>query len=474
MNRDDTDKKPFLDRLWDFFASVRLAIVLFALIAVSSIIGTVIEQNAPAEKNIIVLKRLVGDSLAPAFYRILEAAGFMDMYRSWWFVTLLMLFAINLIVCSLERLPRILRLMREPIRPLDSDKRNFPIKKVLRVKGSPEELREEVLKVVKAIGVKAENSPLKDGGYQLYGQSGNWSRLGVYITHLSILIIMIGAVIGIFFGFKGFLNLPEGYTSDVAYARDGTPHPLGFSVRCDDFEVEFYGMSEMPKDYKSWLTVIKNGREVMRKVIEVNEPLKYGGYTFYQSSYGMVPNARGIFILKLTGPGMKTETVFKRLGETFQIPGTNIIGYIKDYSPALAFDRNGNPYTYTDMMNNPAVYVEFKEGDKIKYAGWILKRFPRTWTLPDGNRVEFVDYWGVQYTGLQVRKDPGVWVVYLGCIIMAIGLYVAFFMSHKRVWVFVTRDGKESAITLLATANKNRGALERKIEASLKRLQRGR
>jgi cytochrome c biogenesis protein len=465
------EKKSFIDILWDMFASVKLAIVLFALISLSSIIGTVIEQNAPAEKNLIVLKRIVGEDAAPTVYRILDSLGFMDMYHSWWFVAFLVLFSVNLIICSLDRLPRILNLVREPIRPLDTEKKNFPIKKEIKIKKSPEELREPLLKMVRSIGFKADNSPLEQGGYQLYAQNGNWTRLGVYITHLSVLVIMIGAVIGIFLGFKGFLNLREGEASNVAYTRDGRPHELGFSIRCDDFDVEFYGMSEMPKDYRSWLTVIKDGKEVMRKVIEVNEPLKFEGYTFYQSSYGMVPNAHGIFIFKVTGPGGKTETILKRFGESFTIPGTEIVGKIKDFSPALAFDRNGRPYTYTDMMNNPAVYIEFTEKDKRKYAGWVLRRFPKTWYLPDGNIVEFIDYWGVQYTGLQVRKDPGVWMVYLGCIIMTVGLYVAFFMSHRRIWVFVRKDGKQSSsITVLATSNKNRGAFERKIESMISKI----
>ncbi|RME65014.1 MAG: cytochrome c biogenesis protein ResB, partial [Nitrospirae bacterium] len=306
------EKKTLVDRIWDIFASVKTAIVLFALIASTSIVGTVIEQNAEPEKNLTVLSRLFGEELAPTLYRILDTLGFMDMYHSWWFVSLLALFALNLIVCSLERLPRVVALMKEPVRPLDSPDRKFPVMAAVTVKERPEQLREKILKELKHIGIKPENSPLEKGGFQFYGQKGAWSRLGVYITHLSILIIMVGAVIGIFLGFKGFLNLPEGATSEVAYSRTGQPHKLGFSIRCEDFDVEFYGMSNMPKDYRSRLAVIKDGKVVLRKEIEVNDPLRYEGYTFYQSSYGMVPGAEGYAILKLIGPGGKTETVYKR------------------------------------------------------------------------------------------------------------------------------------------------------------------
>ncbi len=467
-------EKSFVDRLWDFFASVKLAIVLFSLIALTSIIGTVIEQNASPEKNIIVLKRLVGENLAPTVYRILDILGFMDMYHSWWFVTLLVLFAMNLIICSLERLPRIWNLIKEPVKPLNPERiPAFPIRKEIVIRHSPETVREALVQSVKQLGFKPMNSPLEDGGYQLYAQKGNWSRLGVYITHLSIIMIMIGAVIGIFFGFNGFLNLPEGYTSDVAYSRkDSKPHPLGFSIRCDDFDVEFYGMSDMPKDYRSWLTVFKDGKEVMKKMIEVNSPLKFEGYTFYQSSYGMLSTGRGFFIFKVKGPGGKTETITKIMGESFIIPGTNIKGTIKKFSPALAISQDGKTYTYAQMMNNPAVYIEFTENGKPKYSGWILKRYPQTWRLPDGSIVQFIDYWGVQYTGLQVRKDPGVWIVYLGCVVMAIGLYMAFFMSHKRIWLIASKAKEGTLIRILATANKNRAGFERKVETLVSNLNR--
>ncbi|HDO21616.1 MAG TPA: hypothetical protein ENG86_02010, partial [Nitrospirae bacterium] len=103
-------------------------------------------------------------------------------------------------------------------------------------------------------------------------------------------------------------------------------------------------------------------------------------------------------------------------------------------------------------------------GKKL-YSGWLLKRYPQTWDLPEGNRVEFIDYWGAQYTGLQVRKDPGVWLVYLGCLIMSAGLYSAFFVSHKKIWVALLPDGKKgSKILIAATVNKNRLSFERNID----------
>ncbi len=467
-------KEGLVDRVWGLFASVRFAVVLFLLIALTSIIGTVIEQGAEPEKNLMLLKRLFGDSLAPSAFRLFESLGFMDMYRSWWFVSLLALFAANLIICSIDRLPRIWRLAVEPVRPISPQAADrVAIRREARLKGPPDAVRDRVERALASAGFKPLHSPDGEDGYQLYSQKGGYTRLGVYITHLSIIVIMLGAVTGMFFGFRGYMSIQEGYASDVAYGRDDSTHRLGFAIRCDDFDVEFYDLSDMPKAFRSRLTVIRGGREVLKKVVEVNSPLRYGGYTFYQSNYGMVPDAEGYFILKVRGPSGDAVTVNRMLGESFVIPGTEIVGTIRDFSPALAMDDSGRTYTYSGMMNNPAVYVEFSERGRERYSGWILRRYPSTWRLPDGNLVELVDYWGVQYTGLQVRKDPGVWLVYLGSGIMTLGLCIAFFTSHRRIWVIVRREGRHSAVTVLATANKNRQAFERRIERLVSRLSGG-
>lgn len=469
---DKEKNKTIIDRIWDFFASIKVAIVIFACLSITSIIGTIIEQNAPAEKNIKLLTKLFSASSAPTLYGIFDSLGFMDMYHSWWFVTILLLFAANLIICSTDRLPKILKLVKEPVKPLlDEHFKGFGIKKELVLKGKPEKTREAVSEAAKKV-LGFNLAETKEGqGYQFYSQKGNFTRLGVYITHISILVILLGAIIGIFFGFKGFLNLPEGGDSSVAYTRgDRQGKPLGFIIRCDDFSVDFYGSTDMPKAYKSWLTIIKDGKEVVRKVIEVNDPLSFEGVTFYQSSYGLVPGGgqNSIFRLRVTSKEGKSEDLNLNFGGSFTIPGTNLTGKIEDFSPALGIDeRTGRPFTYAEQMNNPAVYINFYENGARKSGGWILKRYPDSWRLAEGHTVEFADLWGIQYTGLQVRRDPGVWVVYLGCIFMAIGLYVAFFMSHRKIWIKLVEDKNNTRVSIGATANKNRHAFESKIEKML-------
>ncbi len=425
--------------------------------------GTVIEQQAEPDRNIKLLAKFFGPDLAPSAFRIFDKLGFTDMFRSWWFMALLFIFAGNLVICSLERLPKIWKVVKEPIKPVTPERLNaLSIKREIILKEKVDKASEHAGAVLKKYGFTAAVIN-EDKAVQLYAEKGRYSRLGVYVTHLSILLILAGAVIGMLFGFNASLNLPEGASSVIAYKSSGVQIPLGFEIRCDNFNVAFYDNSDTPKSYKSWLAILDDGREVIKKVIDVNNPLHYKGITFYQASYGFIPNRDSIFQFTVTSNAGTKEDVNVKFGGPFTIPGTSVTGKVLDFSPALAVDETGKLYTYAGMMLNPAAFVEFSENGAMKYRQWILVRSPQTWKVADGI-VEFKHLWGAQYTGLQVRKDPGVWVVYLGCMIMALGLYTSFFTGHARVWVWVKEERGGAKVVIAASVNKNKISFEQKID----------
>ncbi len=466
----------FINKIWDFFTSVKLAIIIFACISLISIIGTIVEQQAEPDKNIALLAKFFGDSAAPTVYNIFAKLGFMDMYRSWWYITLLVFLALNIIICSFDRLPRVLKNIREPLRPLRNEQiERMVIKRSILLNGKPEGVKDTVSIALKKAGFNIGEIK-EDKGYQFYSQKGSWSKLGIYITHLSILVILSGAIFGMLFSVESFISLPEGDTSPVTYPIPGSgkfrPIPLGFEIRCDNFEVEFYRDTDTPKSFKSEVSIIQEGKEVLRKTIKVNDPLTYKGTTFYLSDYGTVERRlnRGTFIFRVTSRDGQTADVRLRPGDTLRIPNTQIIGKILNFSPALTHDEEGKLTTYTDDLNNPAVHIDFSEPRGRQYSSWIFKRLPETSLLPDGNRVEFLDYWGVEYAFLRIRKDPSVWLVYVGLIIMGIGLLIAFFMSHKKIWVILIEEEMNTKVTIGATANKNRDVFEKKINRMINTL----
>ena len=246
------------------------------------------------------------------------------------------MFSLNLISCSIKRLPHVFKFISEPTLVLGEGQRNsFSLKKELTFSGSIENGKERLA----AFLGKEFSTPViteHNGEYHLFAQKTAWCRLGVYVVHFSILVIFVGAIIGSLAGYKGFVTIVEGTSVNAFEGQNGQQMPLGFEVLCEKFNVEFYATGA-PKEFRSILTVLENGKPVpgysQVKVI-VNEPLTYKGITFYQSSYGQASEGSEHFISvtprnggtpeKLTvregvAVTLKDGTVFKLLEATQEV-----------------------------------------------------------------------------------------------------------------------------------------------------------
>jgi cytochrome c biogenesis protein len=479
------------EKVWKFFSSVKLAVVLLIILAIVSVIGTVIQQNEAPERYLQEYSRATVD--------LFEMLGFFDMYHTWWFVLLLFLLTANLTICTLDRFPHTWKIVTTPLKPIEDDGlKAVPFKKEISFKGGMDDAREHAMKVIGARGYRIVESRGKDV-HHLMTQKGLYSRFGVYITHVSILLIFIGSLIGAFFGFKAFLNLPEGEATKVAYLRNepmwdklmaalgiaespvilnpeiGVPAmPLGFFVRCDSFDVDYYvstsGMpTGMPSEYHSTLSVFDlNGQKIFDKRIRVNDPLTYHGITFYQSSYGTLPKARGKVLLNIrpkNDPQSRGETISFDLGQSIYVPSIDRTIKVLNFEPyAVRNPATGEVMFYegeNEEYINPAVQIEVYKGKSQIYKTIVLKTDPGRPDMPENYIISYRGYWGTRYTGLQVTKDPGVWIVYAGFILLCIGPLVAFFGSHKKLWVRIQDRKGQTVVTVAGSASKNRLGFER-------------
>jgi cytochrome c biogenesis protein len=432
-----------IDAIWDFFCSLKLSISTLILLATTSIIGTVIEQGSTPE----AMTQKHGWSLS--FMQFLDTyLDAFNMYHSWWFIGLLGLFAVNLICCSIKRLPRVWSTVQNPVLiPDDNMLRSFSTREEFAVNGEEAAIKEKVSAFLAGRFSVAKVTE-KDGKTYFYAEKGAWSRFGVYVTHLSILIIFIGALMGSFWGYKAYVNIPEGGQTDTVYRRDKQAEsPLGFAVRCEAFSVSYYEGTNRPREFKSILSVIDNGQVVIkdRKVI-VNEPLTYKGITFYQSSYGQEDT---IYTFQVTERATgKIVTVTGREKEHIPLPGgASLIpqGYAENY-----------------QNSGPAAQLNIDSGNHQHGSPFIvLQNFP-SFGQQQGGAYSVALSSAKQrfYTGLQVAKDPGVEVVWLGCFFIVIGTMVAFFMSHRRIWVVLSPGIKGMNLLIAGNANRNQPAFE--------------
>ncbi len=434
-----------IDRLWGFFTSVKLAVFTLIVLAAASVLGTLVEQNLPTEKY-----REIYEDWA---FALMDGIGLFDMYHSWWFLALLVLFTVNLACCTIDRFPKALNVVRNPRTKLDDGFLDtLPLVERWRGKGSPAEAAPRYAEALAALFAK----PLvaEDGdGIHMYAETGTASRFGVYVTHLSIIVIFLGAIVGNVAGFKGFVNIPEGDTVSRVHIRGGaSQRDLGFAVRCNSFRVETYPTGQ-PKAYVSDLSIIEGGREVLRKKdVVVNDPLRYKGIWFYQASYGEAGGA--VARVEVSGTaGSPPEVLSLAAGRPVAIPGygfVRAVEYSQDFrgaGPALRLivEKPGMPPTELWLPEG---------GDPGPGAGG-----------DGGPPVSFRGLAPWMFTGLQVARDPGVGIVWVGCGLMILGILMAFFLSHRRVWLRLSKgaDGRMD-VALAGSANRNRLAFEKAFE----------
>jgi cytochrome c biogenesis protein len=435
-----------LNQLWKTFASVKLTIVLLLTLAATSIIGTLIPQN----ETPVAYVQAFGEFL----YRLFALLGLFDMYHSWWFRSLVLLLTANIIVCSIDRLQLTWKIIfvRHPKFNVDRFRR-LKRKEEFKAERAPDQLKNRYPSIV-ARRFRYHRVADTDEGFAVYGESGRWTRLGVYIVHSSVVLLLIGGLIGSIFGFDGFVNIPEGESARTIHLRNSPKKlQLDFEVRCDDFNVTFYDTGA-PKEFRSSLTILRQGKPVYQKDIIVNDPLQYKGIRFFQSSYGSLPPNEVMlnFTSKATGMIYSQKAA---VDNQIIIPENLGTFTLKQFARAADFRGQNIGEAFIGVLTPP-------NGSPVEVT--LPLRFPRFDRMRKGDVViAIADYLPRYYTGLQVSRDPGVWVVYIGFILMIIGIYITFFMSHKQVCVEVTADGNKSRIMVSGTANKNKTSMENKV-----------
>ncbi len=441
-----------VDKIWRFFSSVKLAIVLILIIIATAIIGTVIQQGLPDE----MYMKHYGMSV----FHVLNAFDLFDMYHSWWFELLLMMFIVNVIVCTWERLPAIFKMFSNPKLKLPVEHLNaFKEKATIPYNGSRQTLIKNLQQKLKEIYKSPIHDDSKEGDY-LYLEKGRIARFGPYVTHISLIIIFVGVLIGSFFGFESYLNLVPGESSDVVRTlRTNEKITLPFTIKCNHFNVEFYN-SGIPKAYKSDLSILSGNTLVARKVIDVNKPLTYKGITIYQASYGQAGASN--FSLALQGGDHNVENdVSLNLHQLYHIAGDTSI-------EVLDYAQNYQGF-------GPTILVGVYKGSKLMNTGIYLQKYPDFHGAErvDGYTIKFLKADESFYTGLQVAKDPGAPYVAAGAIVLIVGLIMSFFSYRRRIWIFIPDSPSSQSFVIAGVADRNKYSFEMEFEKIVQEIKKG-
>ena len=451
-------------KVWYFFNSLTLTIFVLMTLAGSSIFGTVIEQNQQASQYFA--------AYGEKWTRVILYTGLNDMYHSWWFAALLGVLTMNIIVCTFERFPPkwkglLANKSPEKFEPRIIDKCSYH--QTLNCPGDVKEVRERVLAAFKKKRFKVSSSS-REGGHYFYARKGVIGRFGSDVVHISLLLILLGAMVGSYYGYKDFRIVYVGTNMTVP--------ETDFEVRLDKFWIDYYDTGQI-RQYNSLLTVIEGEEEVLTKQIWVNEPLFYKGIRFYQSSFGnawdRINSANMVLVSKKTLMAEGSEFTVG-WNEVKQIPGSRYSIRLAGYTADFAYDeRNNTVFSQTAEANNPAISVEVYEGERLVSTPWLFLKYPGIFpAIPDSEYdLVFTDYRGILYSGISLNKDPGTNIVWLGTGVMGLGFILAFFVFHRRVWVYVRENGGSTEVKLGGLTNKNNFVLEKDIKEIVENINAG-
>lgn len=440
--------------IWDFFSSVKLTVVVLLSLAATSIIGTLIPQNEDPEKYYQVFGEF--------WYRIFHVLDIFDMYHSWWFQLLLLLLTVNVIVCSIDRLSATWKIVFAKTPSFQASRfRQLSLKEEFVSDRSQEKLAVLLAPVV-AGSFSYSRVEKTDKSVFIFGEKGRWARLGVYAVHLSVVLLLLGGLIGSIFGFDGFVMIPEGESVKSVRVRNSQGAiPLDFEIRCDHFSISFYD-NGMPREYRSSLTLLEGGQPVLKKEIIVNDPLRYKGINMFQSSYGVLSPKEITLNFESLESGMNYKQTVK-FGEQTDIPEGLGKFVIRDYA---------NSYRFRGQDVGEAFQGVLIQENQAPVEIIIPARLPGFDKLRKGRvAVSVLNYTPRYYTGLQVTKDPGVWVVYSGFVLLIAGCFVAFFMSHQKVCLEVVADGSKTKVIVSGYSQKNKLGMRQVVSRLTGKLQ---
>lgn len=445
-----------------FLSSTRLAIYLLIVLAIACAAGVFLPQKGitlePGEYTRLIQQ--------PS-WAILDRFGFLSIFRSVWFLALVFLMMVNLVLCSIKGVGRVGRRIQAVRRPLTLKgvrKRGY-----FRIWNGHGEFESTVFQALTGLGrVKKETEP---GKIFLRVEKGALALYAPFLVHLSIILMVLGALVDVFTGIDARMNLPEGETSDVitSFSTDGTiaRYKLPFTLRCDDFNVEMYPGTNQPKDYRSDLVVVEKGTDAFAKTIEVNDPLTWGGFRIFQSSYGQMDSRISLQIVRRSDGR-------KELAEAKVKEAIRLETFIDSFSPLDVSPTNkGAPTTpgmtgfsvldvHPDLQGHGlAARIAVLRLDAQPEPFWVFAEAPDFDDQRNGPyRFVLLGMKEHYFTGLMVVRKPGAAWIWAGSSLFLAAICFGFFVPFRRAWVRI--DGQ--TVMLAGASNRLPESWREKLE----------
>lgn len=385
-------------------ANLQFAIGLLLTIGLIIALGTVIEQDQSLtfyKENYSEVNPLFGFLT----WRVITFLSLDKLYTAWWFLILLFLFGSSLLACTFTtQLPSI---------------KTFKLWKFM--SKPPQYKRLGVDDTIKSGFSNTVAYNCNDNRYHFfrqrakgYGYSGLLGRLAPIVVHGSIIILLLGSTLGSFGGYIAQEIIPVGeifHIQNLTKFGNISYVPQDLSCRINNFWITYTKELKTDQFYSDLSLLNEQGKEIKRKIVFVNEPLIYKDIVLYQTDWDIVG-------LKLKFDNKKIFQVpLKRInkgGNRFWFGSLNLNGNAGNNLTIVINDLKGKIFLYD---SNGVLLQELLIGESIKTT--------------EGVKIKVVDF--ITSTGLQIKSDPGINVVYFSFLLLMVSIYVSFF-TYSQIW----------------------------------------
>ncbi len=225
------------------------------------------------------------------------------------------------------------------------------------------------------------------------------------------------------------------------------------------------------------MTVIEEGTPSFTKTIEVNHPLSYKGYVFYQSSYGWDWTNPVLEIwVKKRNDSSFLKRIESKIGEKVLIPDEDIYVSVVNFIPDFVINEKNEITTRSLQPNNPAAFIQGWQGNEQIFSGWIFAQFPDFARIHSEKETDLqfeLKYAKTsQFSVIQSARDPGVIFIWIGSAFLMTGIMLAFYWPSREIKMILEESDGKTEIIAGGLASKSREALRSEFEKMMSTIRR--
>lgn len=479
--RSQTYNKSIIDKIWSFFSSVKVGVWLIVLALIASMLGTIFPQemyipaDAPNRDPSVFYEDQYG-----VFGLIFYQLGFHNLYSSWWYMVLLGLIGVSLVICSLDRFVPLYKALKH-----QKPKKHKSFLSRQRLYSVSDNVKKEDINKVKE-SLKKSRYKITEVNGHILAEKGRFSRWGPYVNHIGLIIILVAAILR---------STPLFYMEEYVWVREGEQVVIPgtdqeYYIENRDFIMEVHDENDerfksaieqqgmVASNYQTDLVVYRDhstvpGAEaelepILDDSVRMNKPLKFEGYTIYQSGYQLNEFSTMTFKIHETADSeeetIDTFTVNLRDPEFEYELDNGFRIELEQYFPDYYLDDSGVPRSETNFPRNPAfVFFVYPPGNseaEVSFVG-IGKNIDATGE--NKYKLGVTDFEMHDVSGLTVKYDRSLPFFGLGAVIFMIGVIQGMYWQHRRIWI----NTKDEEVYLAAHTNKNWFGIKKEIEKAI-------